>query len=195
MRFAPILFLPAALALASCSSSVPSTADAAWIVNMIGGTSCTIPGSMIQFGDSNINADAINTRVTDQEVVMSTGQTASVACAVIPLSAGGFQIQAQTSVGADSLQVNIASINTGASMASPAMGQVTYLTDKTADHPYVGTCNFYFIPNTIESVASGKFFGAFTCAGLADNMETPASVCGVVESYLAIEDCSTSAIF
>ena len=122
MRFAPALFLMPALALAACSSPVPATPDSAWIVNMIGGTGCTLADSMIGFGDSNLNADAINSRVTDGEVVMSTMQTASVTCAVIPLSAGGFEVEAQTSIGADSLTLTIPSISTGASKATPATG-------------------------------------------------------------------------
>jgi hypothetical protein len=194
MRFAPAVLLMPALALAACSSPVPATPDSAWIVNMTGGTGCTLGDSMIGFGDSNIDPNAINTRVTDGEVVMSSGDTASVTCAVIPLSAGGFEVEAQTAIGADSLLVNIPSISTGASKATPAAGTVTYQSSATVQ-PFSGPCNFYFIANTNEGVAAGKFWSAFACTELTDGNSNPPSTCPVVESYFAVESCGTTPIF
>ena len=75
MRFAPALFLMPALLLAACSSPVPATPDSAWIVNMIGGAGCTLSDSMIGFGDSNINADAIHSGNGGSVAVWSDGYT------------------------------------------------------------------------------------------------------------------------
>jgi hypothetical protein len=177
------------------STSGTAVPDSAWVVNMTSGSLCALTGNTVQLGD--VTAAAINVRVTDGE--QSMGETASVACAVVTLSGGAFQVQALTSLGADSLQVNLPSITPGATMAEPAIGTITYASNATVE-PYGGMCGFYFAAasvseGVVEGVAQGKFWSAFTCAGITDDASSPPSTCPVAESYFVMENCGSSPIF
>ena len=88
MRFAPALFMPAALALAHCSSPVAATSDAAWEVHISGGAMCAIGDSDVFFGDSSLVVGDILTRVTDPRLddrrsPATMDEPPHVTCAVI----------------------------------------------------------------------------------------------------------------
>jgi hypothetical protein len=206
MRFAPAFFLPAVLALVACGGPVPPTADAAWTVNLAGGgTQCNLANSTRQFGDIGSPADpTIPTSVTDQVQVCMTsdgysvcpmGSTppasapiASVSCAVWQAGAA-FGVHGSASVVADVLTIDIASLPTGASQASPATGTVTYVSDATVSLLTSSMCNFYFASDN-QGVGLGKVWVAFTCPQIS--IGGTMGTCMLSESYAGFGNCVTS---
>jgi hypothetical protein len=209
MRLAPALYLPAVLALAACSSPVPATPDAAWTVNFVSpGGQCTLTDSTVQFGDIGGPSDpTIPSSVTDQSPVCTESDgysncpmgttppagavTAAVNCSVWQAgSAFGVHGSASIPAGTDSLEIDISSLPTGATKASPATGTVTYLSDKTVNAFTSSACNFYFASDN-EGVGLGKVWVAFTCPEF-DSGQSMITGCTVAESYAGFENCSTS---
>jgi hypothetical protein len=185
------------------ASTPPVTPDAAWRLSMAGGGStCDLASSTRQLGDVGSPSDpAVPTSITDQSPVCatsdgfslcpngSTGTTAaSVTCSVVQ-SGSTFAVKASASAGADSLSIAIASLTTGATMANPAVGTVTYQSDSTVSVFSSATCDFYFASGN-EGVGPGKVWVAFTCAGITS--AAAMATCPVIESYAVFENCSTS---
>jgi hypothetical protein len=205
MRLAPALFLPAVLALAACSSPVPANPDAAWTVNFVStGGMCTLTNSTVQFGDVGNPADGtIPSPVNNAAQLCMTADgngncpmgtnppagapTAQVNCSVAK-AGSGFAVHASALIpaGTDSLEIDIDSLSTGASKASPSTGTVTYVSSKTVTAFNSSSCNFYFVPGGSEGVDSGKVWVAFTCSEFDSGQITG---CTVAESYAAFENC------
>jgi hypothetical protein len=198
MRLALVTFSAVALAAVSgCSSNVPATADAAWVINMDGlapaGMSCNKGVINEMLGD--VNAGSIQTRVTDgQPVPADMKDTAQVTCVVMQMGSGFYATgTANTANGSKSLMITIPMISGSATEASPAVGSATYSSAaNTAEVPYSGqnTCSFYFSSGTSEGVKAGQIWGVFTCAGISDSGTM--SDCNVGTSYFVFENCQTS---
>jgi hypothetical protein len=173
--------------------------DGAWSFNMNGESSgtetCQLGAIAAQLGD--VRSTEIITRIADGTMpATENGLTASVSCSVIGTTS--FAVQASASVATNgeepskSLAIDIPVISNSASMASPASGTAAFsstTSQGTAGLPYSGTCDFYFIPGSSEGVASGKIWGAFTCASVMNAQQQ--SACGVSVSYFVFENCAT----
>jgi len=183
MRLALASASTAALAvLAGCSSTPPPTADGAWSVQL---ESCTlIANGTTSFGTLDQSSHSMT---------MTDGQNnASVSCSVTPAT-GGFAVNASAKAGADSLSISIPSISTSASATSGAVGEVTFISDSTADNPYQSNaCNFYFAgsPETVSSGATGTVFVAFTCNMLTEGSQ--GASCKLNQGYAFFENCLNS---
>ena len=204
MRFALLALGTAALACSvGCSSTPANQPDAAWVLNIDSGMSgtCNLVLATVMFGD--VNATDPEKTVDNGAVVPDTasgagggsqmGATANVSCSVTGSATFAVSASASTSNGSESLTITIPSITTTASETSPATGSVSFAdANSTAGsgNVYSGdACNFYFKQKP-ESVAAGKVWGAFTCAAVTDNSETPPAVCAISESFFVFENCS-----
>jgi hypothetical protein len=177
----------ALLSLAGCggntfgtgsSGDVQPLADTAWQVNMSGaGGSCPNMASVTSAGQ--VDDQSIDIRVV-------SGSGASVKCSVVQAESG-FQVSGLAQVGFEELQVSIPSISQAASMASPAVGTVTFLTSAMVA-PCSGSCDFFFSGH--EGIGPGKAWLSFTCAGLSCG-GSPAGMCPAAESFVVFENCAT----
>jgi hypothetical protein len=174
---------------------VPATPDAAWVFNLNGQApvptkSCDKGIIHEQLGD--LDATAIQVRVTDGQAIPMTGDTGQVSCSVVP-SGSGFSIQGSAATVTESkvLEITIPMVTKGATQMSPATGSVSYTSAMyTAGSPFQGngTCSFYF-ENSSEGIDSGKFWATFTCTDL--NNASEMADCGASPSYVAFENCSS----
>lgn len=181
MRLALVAVSAAALAaLAGCNSPVPASPDTAWTVNMNGtGSGCNL--GQVDGAVGVVNDSLIQQRVTDG---MSG---ATVTCSVTP-AGSGFAVEATASQAGSTLNMNIASITSGATMASPATGSISFENSMTVN-VYSGACNFYF-SNAAEGVAAGKIWVTYDCMGITYGGSSPPATCGVSTSVAAFENCT-----
>jgi hypothetical protein len=185
MRFALIAFSAAALAaLAGCSDPVPQTPDAAWMVNTVhDNPNCLIQDTTKSFG-----------MVTSAGPRPGMVETDGINMAMINCSVSGttsFAVDASTQTtqdGGSSLQIIIASISKSATMAMPAVGEVSYQSDKTVANYGSHACNFYF-EGSAEGVSAGKIWVSFQCPALMGGMST----CQLSQGYAIFENCLTTA--
>jgi hypothetical protein len=180
MRFAFLALSAAALAtLAGCSDPPLVIPDGAFTVSTIQDMPqlCMIAGHTAKIGDINDSQR--------KTVVANAEDGAIVSCAVSGTS--DFTVTANIVQGDKSLSIGIASIKPGATLASPASGTIGYSSVNTAGNVYGGKCNYYFTPNTDETVASGRIWVSFQCPALQQGMST----CPIQQGYAIFENCST----
>jgi hypothetical protein len=185
MRLAFVSLMAAALpALAGCNSPAPSIPDTAWIVNLTEGTSssCSIVQAMPSVG--MVTADTINRA----SVVTDGADGASVTCTVSGSGSGPYAVSATMTQGANALSIDIPAISTTATQTASAPGSVSV--EATEDYTS-NDCNFYFVPQTPETVLAGRIWVAFTCAAITNGPSQ--STCEVLPSYAVFEDCETVA--
>lgn len=188
MRFAFVSLLAATLAtLAGCNSTALPP-DAAWMVTMtqedpVPAMPCAIFDNMVSVGA--LSSDMITTRV------MNGMMGAQVECSVVGSGAGPYAVVAQASLGADILSIDIPAISTSNVKTMPAVGAVSYESDRTINNYTSSNCDFYFIPGTTESVVPTRIFVAFTCAEVTYG--AGGSSCPLLESYAVFEECQTTA--
>jgi hypothetical protein len=188
MRFARygmsfvLLGILGGVATAGCGDSTPQSPQGAYDVHFSGGPSCPI-GSSVEAKVGDIN-DSVRSAVVVDSVDGTT-----VSCAV--KGTGTFNVSGQIQKGGDNLDIEIDALPAGATKAAPAKGRVSFSSPQTVK-PYNGDsahlCNFYFLPGTKETVASGKVWLAFQCDQVVGEMN---QTCSISESYAIFENCTT----
>lgn len=182
MRLA-VLTLTTALAAAlfnGCADPVPQVPDGAWFVSTIQDdpTACHIAAHNDQVGDVN---------ASERLAVETDGlKGAQISCTVS--GSGTYSVNALATKDGSTLNIVIPKITAKATQDSPAAGAVTYQSPKTVA-TYSGSCNFYFTPNTPETVAEGKIWVSFSCDGLVAGESM--STCPVKQGYAIFESCLT----
>lgn len=115
------------------------------------------------------------------------GNQVTVQCSVT--GTGTFSVSGTAKTVADVLAIDIPSISPSATEANPAVGTATFESAlHTADDSYGGSCNFYFKGDG-QTVATGKIWGAFTCASVLDSGGQE-DTCAISESYFVFENCN-----
>lgn len=188
MRFARLALAFAstsALAVfaAACSDPVPPTPQGAWNARLVGGTGCQVVGHSAQVGSvSSASKDSV---LVDGALVAQ--DAVEVSCQVTGTSS--FTVSGVARLAGDGLQIDIPKIDSSATKEAPAKGTVSFGSTKTAN-AYTSTsespCDFYFLPNTGEGVASGRIWVAFSCPKVVDKMST----CSMGESFVIFENCT-----
>src|SRR5262245_36408893 len=131
MRLAPLVLYAAALAAPlGCSSPVPASPDAAYLVHMSSaGGSCNLLISPGKLGV--VDSSAREMKVTDQMSVM--GNVTSVTCTVKTSASGsGFDVNAYAQNGVNSLQIIVTGLSPSSTQMAPAAGNITFLSPSTS---------------------------------------------------------------
>lgn len=167
-----------------CSDPVPATPRGAWSISFESpDSSCPVLGHNAAMGN-----------VTDhtKDTVLVDGEgDATIDCEVS--GSGSFAVQARGIQDQKSLALTflIKSISPSATIDNPAMGAISFTSDKTGD-PAVSApdtpCTFYFIPNSGEGVTEGKIWVAFKCEKLSLN---GSDGCKIRQGYAIFENCET----
>lgn len=158
-------------AATSSSSGGPTVPESAWTVSMSGSGIC--------------GSDSLG-KVTDSQesALVPSGMYGQVTCSVTG-SASSYSVSG-TAVYPGILSITIPSITASATKQSPAAGKVVYQPRFLSSNQFSGTCSFYFLPGTSETVAPGKIWAAFTCPALTS---TTGVTCAAAESYVAFDGC------
>jgi hypothetical protein len=146
----------------------------AWALNVVQSQECKSSGERI----GQIDAAQVSDKMVDG--------LGSVSCTVAGTDSFAVKGRATTTQGL-TLSVDIPAITPQATKENPAEGVVTF-PSLNVGLDRSGTCFFYFVPGTGETVHSGNIWAAFTCPGLGDGVST----CDVEESYVLFENCTTS---
>jgi hypothetical protein len=138
---------------------------------------------------------SITTRDTDQQSLPNG--TAHVSCSVSP-NGSAFTVNANASLADQTVSYFIQKIDlTATSLSTAADGSVSFESVKTASVYAGATCKFYFTnpkaDGTGEGVLAGQIWGIYECPDGITNASLGAT-CKVGVSYLAFENCSTSAM-
>ena len=186
MRFALLAFSAAALAaVTGCSSSPPPVADGAWFVSLVSDTgNCGLSDIMAHTGLVDGNSK--------QQVISDGMMNTSITCSVTQNSDMSFAVQAtgtDTSATGSTLEIQLASLTSGASMTSPATGGVTFISPGTANNQFVSeSCSFYFESKS-EGVDLGQVWVSFNCPMLTHGSTD--QVCNLSQGVAIFENCAT----
>lgn len=138
---------------------------------------CTVAGHTAKVGD----VDA----TTKGKVVVDGDGGTHVDCSTE--GTGPFVVHAKLDDTANSgnyLELLIPTLPTSASAATPAKGSVILATPKTATTYTGNDCEFYFEGGP-QTVASGRVWVSFHCAGVSSGQST----CAVPTGYAIFENC------
>jgi hypothetical protein len=166
---------------AACSDPVPPTPQGAWSVQLVdNGIACNIAGHAAQLGSV--------TSGSKERVLVGGGiEGADISCQVTGTSS--FAVSALATLDGQGLQITIPKIDSAATKDAPAKGTVSFNSLKTAgaySSSEMSPCDFYFLPDTGEGVASGRIWVAFACPKVDDGM----SSCELTESFAIFENCT-----
>ncbi len=164
-----------------CDEPVPPTPQGAFQVNFVDpGVDCPHMSHKSTMGTVS---------QTERTTVLVDGvKEASVACLVSGSGLGPFKLDASLSFeGTEKLQFNVAAIDSKATEAAPAKGNVGFsslITGKSfsSDQP----CDFYIESGGGEAVKPGAAWLSFKCPSLVESIST----CSLGESYVLIENCT-----
>ena len=186
MRFvrfaaAALVIVAAPAALVGCEDTPPPVPRAAFAVSFQDtGVDC----------DDNSHNGAVGT-VNDRSnsVLLNDGdEGVTITCEVS--GDGSFAVTGKilkTGTGSSVLDVRIPGIVPGQTKEAPATGTVGYAASGTGGEVYSGSCNFYFVAGTPEGVDKGKFWAAFACPEVKNELST----CAISSGYVIFENCST----
>ncbi len=148
-------------------------------------------GECAQTGDGQDSLGTVS--ATSPGTPLANGATAAdgtpvhVECSVSGTST--FAVSGLAENVAATLSITIPSITVDATESNPAMGTVTFQSAlHTSDDAYSGSCSFYFKGDG-QTVASGKIWGAFSCAAVLDE-GGQGDTCAIAESYFVFENCA-----
>jgi hypothetical protein len=166
---------------AACSDPVPPTPQGAWAVTFVdNGMACTTKGHAAQVG-------SVSSASKDKVLVSGGAEKADISCQVSGTSS--FAVTGLATLDGQGVQITIPKIDSSATKEAPAPGSVSFSSSFTAgaySSSEATPCNFYFVPSTGESVASGRIWVAFTCPKVDDGT----SSCLITESYAIFENCT-----
>lgn len=166
---------------AACSDPVPPTPQGAWVAQLVHSkTECSIIGHSAQVGSVSSNSK-------DKVLVNGGVEGAEVSCQVT--GTGSFAVDGTATLDGKGVSISIPKIDANATKEAPAPGSVNYASAETAgaySSPTDMPCNFYFLPNTGEGVASGRIWVAFSCPTVIKAMST----CSLAESFAIFENCT-----
>lgn len=170
-----------AVGVMACSDPALPPSDGAWRASFQSPTAkCTIASHNAMVGDVGEN--------TRTSVVSDGVDGATLSCTVAK-TADGYSVQASASRKGNTLSIAVASLDPGATEANPSKGRVAF-TSVTSQKSYYGDaehpCDFYFAPNTKQSVASGKVWVTFSCPTLIGENDVE---CAMGRSYALFENC------
>ena len=166
---------------AACSDPVPPTPQGAWTVQFVdNGSACNIIGHAVQVGSV--------TSASKERVLVGGGiEGADISCQVTGTSS--FAVSGLATLDGQGLQITVPNIDSSATKEAPAKGTVSFNSLKTAgaySSSEASPCDFYFLPNTGEGVASGRIWVAFICPKVDDGMDS----CALSESFVIFENCT-----
>jgi hypothetical protein len=188
-------------------------AHSAWIalsgfaVFAIGATACSDPpppipsgAFAVQFsqlgGTCNIGSHKVELGVvgeTGSPTLVKDGKDgAEVECSV-QKSGGGFQIEIGLSGAGATIQIGVPSIAADATVDAPATGTFLFQSQQTSGDALstVGTpCEFYFVPDSGQTVEAGSVWMTFRCAAIEGEGDT----CGISDSYVNVADCTGAVV-
>jgi hypothetical protein len=161
-----------------CSDAVPPIPRGAYSVAFSDpGVECQVAGHGNAVGEVSDS--------TKQKLYSNGEDGAEVECSVV--GSGSFNATGKIYKGGSILQISIGSIAASATAAAPAIGSVSFASEKTQASYNSNECQFYFVPNTDEGVDSGKLWVAFKCPTITSEQ----SVCKIDVGYVILENCST----
>lgn len=164
-----------------CEETVPPIPQGAFLVNFVdSGADCP---HMSHKGVMGVVSQTARTTVLVNNV-----QGAEVACSVTGKDLGPFKIDANLKFsGTEILTFNVASIDSKATEAAPAKGNVGFASIVTGDFfSSQMPCDFYIEPGGGEAVKPGAAWLSFKCPNMVESNNT----CSLNESYVLVENCT-----
>jgi hypothetical protein len=166
---------------AACSDPVPPTPQGAWNVTLVHNSSaCLIIGHAAQLG-------SVSATGKDKVLVSGGAEGADISCQVTGTSS--FSVTALATLDGQGVQITIPKIDSSATKDAPVPGSVSFSSTDTVDaysSSEMTPCNFYFVPDTGEGVASGRIWVAFSCS----KVDKDTSTCALAESFAIFENCT-----
>ncbi len=162
-----------------CSEPVPPASQGAFVAAFQAPGTCgkDIHNEQIGYADASEIRDLKKNGVGGAQIY----------CAVSS-AGGGFDVEAEMRLGNTNIRINIGSIPSTATEDSPALGSVTYQTQKTVK-PYTSPqdtpCEFWFANS--QEVAAGRMWAQFRCPEIEDAGTN--TVCALGESTVALQNC------
>lgn len=181
--FSSSIVVLASLAL-GCEEPVPPTPQGAFVVNFQQTPGC--PHKSHQSVMGSISA-------TERTTLLVDGiKNADITCTVKGADLGPFSVDASIVFeGTEQLYVNVAKIDSKATEAMPAQGNVAFSSFITGE-PFSSNqpCNFFIAPagpsGKGQGVAPGTAWLSFSCPSLVESNNT----CALAESYFIVENCT-----